>query len=283
VSGPDYPLLTVPGYELYQLAHLATFVVDALARHRRAVERGGRVARRAAAGDVHAGRLALSRAVHDPDLADGPLPRPLDLDTYRHTQQLVHDGRDRQIEIVSLTGLGRSSWAVVGQIPEIGPVGAEVPSHHLAAALREHLRTQPATELAGWAITPQPAHLGIDRWGTAVEAAAIAALTPDREQHRLVAEALRGLSPQIDTLIERHPQSCAPKLDEPTTTDQKARPGTAAPTSAAFNAAETALPAPETVPTRSATGAAPTAAPNQARSTPTTRPDPRPSHRPETR
>lgn len=33
---PDYPLLTVPGYELYQLAHLTTVAVDALARHRRA-------------------------------------------------------------------------------------------------------------------------------------------------------------------------------------------------------------------------------------------------------
>ena len=31
MSTPDYPLLTVPGYELYQLAHLTTFVVDALA------------------------------------------------------------------------------------------------------------------------------------------------------------------------------------------------------------------------------------------------------------
>ena len=38
MSTPDYPLLTVPGYELYQLAHLTTFVVDALARHRRAAE-----------------------------------------------------------------------------------------------------------------------------------------------------------------------------------------------------------------------------------------------------
>jgi hypothetical protein len=38
MSNPDYPLLTVPGYELYQLAHLTTFVVDALARHRRAAE-----------------------------------------------------------------------------------------------------------------------------------------------------------------------------------------------------------------------------------------------------
>ena len=49
MSTPDYPLLTVPGYELYQLAHLTTFAVDALARHRRAAEASDRLARRAAA------------------------------------------------------------------------------------------------------------------------------------------------------------------------------------------------------------------------------------------
>ena len=64
MTGPDYPLLTVPGFELYQLAQLATFVADALARHRRAAEAGARSARRAAAArDVHAGRLALARAI----------------------------------------------------------------------------------------------------------------------------------------------------------------------------------------------------------------------------
>ena len=49
MSTPDYPLLTVPGYELYQLAHLTTVAVDALARHRRAAEASDRVARRVAA------------------------------------------------------------------------------------------------------------------------------------------------------------------------------------------------------------------------------------------
>ena len=49
MSTPDYPLLTVPGYELYQLAHLTTFVVDALARHRRAAEAPEQPDRRAAA------------------------------------------------------------------------------------------------------------------------------------------------------------------------------------------------------------------------------------------
>jgi hypothetical protein len=49
VSTSDYPLLTLPGYELYQLAHLTNFIVDALARHRRAVEAGEPRARRLSA------------------------------------------------------------------------------------------------------------------------------------------------------------------------------------------------------------------------------------------
>ena len=49
MSTPDYPLLTVPGYELYQLAHLTTFAVDTLARHRRAAKAREHPDRQAAA------------------------------------------------------------------------------------------------------------------------------------------------------------------------------------------------------------------------------------------
>jgi hypothetical protein len=49
MSTPDYPLLTVPGYELYQLAHLTTVAVDALARHRRAAKTREHPDRQAAA------------------------------------------------------------------------------------------------------------------------------------------------------------------------------------------------------------------------------------------
>jgi hypothetical protein len=52
MSNPDYPLLTVPGYELYQLAHLTTVVVDALARHRRAAAARDHRGRRAAAVEI---------------------------------------------------------------------------------------------------------------------------------------------------------------------------------------------------------------------------------------
>ena len=204
MTGPDYPLLTVPGFELYQLAQLATFVADALARHRRAAEAGARNARRAAARDVHAGRLALARATGNGDLAGGPLPRPLDIATFREAEQL-HGGLSvGEAEVVSLAALGRSSWAVIGRVAGIGPVGAEVGDHGLADALRSHLLTQPAHELTGWAVTDQPTDLGLDRWGTADEAATVAALDPERAQHRVVGAALHGISPQLDRTIERH-------------------------------------------------------------------------------
>jgi hypothetical protein len=67
VSTPDYPLLTVPGYELYQLAHLTSFAVDALARHRRAMEAKDRLA--------HPAPVALTTSADAAD-ADPTLTRP---------------------------------------------------------------------------------------------------------------------------------------------------------------------------------------------------------------
>lgn len=52
MSTPDYPLLTVPGYELYQLAYLTSVAVDALARHRRAAGARDRPADRAPAASA---------------------------------------------------------------------------------------------------------------------------------------------------------------------------------------------------------------------------------------
>ena len=52
MSSPEYPLLTVPGYELYQLAHLTTVVVDALSRHRRAAAARDHPGRRAAVVEI---------------------------------------------------------------------------------------------------------------------------------------------------------------------------------------------------------------------------------------
>lgn len=197
----DYPLLAVPGYELYQLAHIATFIADGLVRHRRAAVTRDRPGRRRAARDVHAGRTALAHAVGDPRAAAVPLPRPLDADTYRAARGLMAGEPGRQALVVSLSSLGRDSWAVVGFVPGLGPVGAEVANHDLAAALREHILERPARELVGWSVTDRPLRLGQDRWGSADEVAAVADLDPRRAQHQAVARRLRGLSSEVDGVI----------------------------------------------------------------------------------
>ncbi|MDN5933005.1 MAG: hypothetical protein L0I24_18390 [Pseudonocardia sp.] len=197
----DYPLLAVPGYELYQLAPVATFIADGLVRHRRAAVARARPGRRRAARDVHAGRAALANATGDPSAAGRPLPRPLDTGTYRAARGLLAGRMEREALVVSLSSLGRDSWAVVGFVPGLGPVGAEVTTHDLAGALREHILTRPARELVGWSVTDRPLRLGQDRWGTADEAAAVADLDPRRAQHQAVARHLRGVSSEVDGVI----------------------------------------------------------------------------------
>ena len=132
---PDYPLPTIPGYELYQLAYVATFVADRLAQYRRARTAE---ARRAAAQDVLAGRTALAAATGGRVDPRGELPRPLDLPTYNAAAGRVDLTSNRRVNIVDLTELGRDGFAVVAMIPEVGPVGARVGTDVLAAAIRDH-------------------------------------------------------------------------------------------------------------------------------------------------
>ena len=201
MTSSDYPLLAIPGHELYQLAHIATFVADGLGRHRRAVSRRDRDGRRGAARDVLAGRTALAAATGSPDAVSGPLPHPLDAESYKAAEGLLAGDGKRSAQVVSLASLGRQSWAVIGFVPGIGRVGAEVADHDLAGALREHLLTRPQQELAPWAITRYPLRLGQDRWGTADDEAAVTALDPSNAQHQAVARHLRGINDPLDAAV----------------------------------------------------------------------------------
>ena len=53
MTQPDYPLPVLPSYELYQLAHIATFLADGLSRHHHARTAADRAA--AVRGHVPAG------------------------------------------------------------------------------------------------------------------------------------------------------------------------------------------------------------------------------------
>lgn len=254
MTSSDYPLLAIPGHELYQLAHIATFVADGLARHRRAASRRDKDGRRGAARDVHAGRTALAAATGSPDAVSGPLPHPLDAETYKAAEGLLAGDGQRSAQVVSLASLGRQSWAVIGFVPGIGRVGAEVADHDLAGALREHLLSRPQQELAPWAITRYPLRLGQDRWGTADDEAAVTALDPTNVQHQAVARHLRGINEQLDTAVaqrfqgidlDAHQAGHAPSgtLTEPGTTLGRASPAVPkkSSTSPAVEAAAAAL------------------------------------------
>lgn len=189
----DYPLLGLPGYEMYQLAHIATFIADALARHRRAPDRG---ARDTAARDVAAGRVALDRATGD---TGASTPRPIDARTYRAAREAAA-GRGREAEVVALAERGAEGWAVVGRVPGLGPVGALTTSRATADALRHHFLTQPRDALVAWVVTDR--RMPVPRHRPRVDLAAVVEnLDPHSARDRVVAGRLRGSDRRVDAAI----------------------------------------------------------------------------------
>lgn len=194
-AAEPYPMLTIPSHQLYEIAHLATFIAGALARRRHALARGEHNPR-TATRDVHLGHQAMAAATSDPAAATSALPHPIDAATYRLAEQLHEASTDRRADVVSLASLGRDSWAVTGYVPGVGMVGAEVANRQQAAAIKEHLLTQPADHLADWAVTSQPMLLGgaatRDRESLLVEASqAVRDLDPANPQHIALAKHLR--------------------------------------------------------------------------------------------
>lgn len=201
MSGPDYPLPTLGGYETYQLAQIATFIADRLARHRSSARgRGGRTARAAAVRDLSAAATALDAAVGatEPTPA-GRLPRPLDTAAYTAARALIGSG-PRSADVVSLAGGGGQGWAVVGHVPGIGPVGAAVCTRDIAEALRVHLLTGPVAELVPWAVSREPTRA--PTLPRQVDLAAfVEQLDPNQATDRAVARALRGTDRRTDAAI----------------------------------------------------------------------------------
>jgi len=194
MTHPDYPLAVLPSYELYQVAHIATFVADRLTRLR-----GGttKAERGAAMEGLAAGRAALERALG----ATRPvaLPEPIDAATFHTARRLIAAG-PRWAEVVSLAPLGQQGWAVIGHVPGLGPVGARMADHVMAHAVRRHVLTQPVAELGAWAMTnrAQPVPVVPDRVDLA---AAVHALDPRRDRDRAVAQRLLGVDRILDTVI----------------------------------------------------------------------------------
>lgn len=201
MTTPDYPVLSLGGYETYQLAHIATFIADRLARHRSSRRgREGRADRAAAVRDLALGSTAFDSAVGatEPTAPHG-LPRPLDVGTYEAARELI-SAAPRSADVVSLAAVGEQGWAVVGHVPGLGAVGAAVSTQDAAEALRSHMLTRPAAELAPWIVTDAPAvmptlpeRIDLTR--------AVQQLDPEAVNDRAVAGALRGRDPYTDAAI----------------------------------------------------------------------------------
>ncbi len=215
MTASDYPLLTLGGYETYQLAHIATFIADSLARHRLS-RRGlpGRAERAAALRDLSVGRAALDTVRGSPEPTPPHLlPRAIDTATYEAAQQRIGSG-PRTADVVAMPSFGPLAWAVVGHVPGIGQVGAVVHSADLAAGLRSHFLTRPIEELASWAVTDRPEK--VPALPARVDLArAIGSLDPGVPAHRVVADALRGPDPYVNAAVQRHFQDAAGPLVAP--------------------------------------------------------------------
>jgi hypothetical protein len=224
MTAPDYPVLTPGGYEMYQLAQIATFVADRLAAHRRSPKGlRGRTQRAAVVRDLAGAATALDRVLDASEPVS--LPRPLDRDTYREAAQLVGDG-PRTAHVVCLPDAG---WAVIGNVPGIGAAGASVPTKNVADALRAHLLSAPLDQIRPWAVTASPA--AVPTLPDRVDIAAfVEHLDPGCDRDRAVAQALRGNGRQADAAIRARFPDTAPATKP---VEKPAQPAAAPPTTPA--------------------------------------------------
>lgn len=201
MTAPDYPVLSLGGYETYQLAHIATFIADRLARHRVSRRgRAGRADRAAAVRDLALGSTAFDAALGATGLAaPHGLPRPLDAATYRAARDLI-GAAPRSADVVSLAAVGKEGWAVVGHVPGLGSVGAAVSTQEVAEALRGHMLVRPVAELAPWVVTDNP--ITMPALPERIDLTrAVQQLDPGELNDRAAAGALRGRDPYTDAAI----------------------------------------------------------------------------------
>lgn len=86
---------------------------------------------------------------------------------------------------------------MIGHVPGLGAVGAEVGDKLVADALRHHILSQPAVELTPWCVTDVPDSVRSRQ--AADLAALVEGLDPTRD--RAVARALRGTDDRTDAAI----------------------------------------------------------------------------------
>lgn len=224
MTTPDYPLMAPGGYETYQLAQIATFVAERLARHRTARRgRAGVPDRAQAVRDLALAATALDAAggAVEPGPNGELLPRPLDAATYAEARGLLTPGH-RWADVVSMAPAGGTGWAVIGNVPGVGPVGAQVATRAMAEGLMAHVLTMPAAAVAPWVVVREP--VAVPTLPKQIDlAAAVEYLDPGCSEHRAVAAAMRGVDRRTDLAIRKRfrgvdldaPQAAVPPAPGP--------------------------------------------------------------------
>lgn len=198
-SGEEAPDLSLPGWKVQELASLVWISVGVMQRYRHRQASRDRAGADQAVRDARAGQDALRTATGDDNAAGGDVPRPLDPQWFEKARDQVSRQQERSAGVTSLRVLGRDSWAVVGEIPEIGRVGCEVATQQQAEATQQLLLTAPSDQLGQFALVDeQPAfasrHTREHSLHQAREQYAdlVGELDPNNDHHQALARNLLG-------------------------------------------------------------------------------------------
>lgn len=202
------PGLGLPAYKMQELAQLVWLATAAMRRYQQHRDNREREQERRAARDVMAARDAIRGATGDAAAATDEVPRPLDTALFDQANRLATEQTQRSAQVVSLAPLGRSTWAVTGEVPGVGRVGCEVASQAQAEAVREMILTAPASELGEFSLQAEQPALDRRYAKDAEQArvreeypAMVREMNPDQLQNQILARNLRGRDQGLDAAI----------------------------------------------------------------------------------
>lgn len=202
------PGLALPAYKMQELAQLVWLATAAMRRYQQHRENRDRDQQRRAAREVLAAKDAIRGATGDPAAATDEVPRPIDSHLFEQANQLATQQAERSAQVVSLAPLGRSTWAVTGEVPGVGRVGSEVATQAQAEAVREMILTAPASELGAFSLAPEQTtlerrYLREDERARVREEypAMVREMNPDQPQDRALARNLLGRDQRLDEAI----------------------------------------------------------------------------------
>lgn len=202
------PGLGLPAYKMQELAQLVWLTTAAMRRYQQHRDNRERDQERRAAREVLAAKDAIRGVTGDRSAATDEVPRPLDTALFDQANRLATEQTQRSAQVVSLAPLGRSTWAVTGEVPGVGRVGCEVASQPQAEAVRQMILTAPVSELGEFSLAAKQTTLE-SRYAKENEQARVREeypamvreMDPDQPQNQALARNLRGRNQGLDEAI----------------------------------------------------------------------------------